>query len=201
MRGRALDNGGLRLGLRHGSDAHTYRFEVAEAGRIRIGLTSAGADSYLYLMAEDGSRIADNDDGAPLLGARVERDLEAGTYLVEATTVGGRSRGPADFSLSIGYVAGCDPVHLGALEPGTSLTASGVWTIDTCGSRFAASHPAYTYAFDLPQDGRVRIDLASEDGDPVLSLMSPTRGVIGANDDGARGAIPDSISTWPAAPT
>ena len=170
--------------FRQGSDAHTYRFKVAEPGRIRIGLTSADADSYLYLMAEDGSRIADNDDGAPLLGARVERDLEAGTYLVEATTVGGRSRGPADFSLSVGYVAGCDPVHLGALEPGTSLTASGIWTIDTCGSRFVASHPAYTYAFDLPQDGRVRIDLASEEGDPVLSLISPARGVIGANDDG-----------------
>ena len=167
-----------------GSDAHTYRFEVSEPGRVRIGLTSADADSYLYLMAEDRRRIADNDDGAPLLGARVERDLQPGTYLVEATTVGGRSHGPADFTLTIGYVASCDPIDLGALESGASLTASGTWTIDTCGSRFVATHPAYTYAFHLPQDGRVRIDLVSEDGDPVLSLISPTQGVIGANDDG-----------------
>lgn len=173
--------------FRAGSDAHRYRFEVTEPGRIRIGLTSADADSYLYLLAEDGTRIADNDDGGGLLGARVERDLEAAAYLVEATTVGGRSRGPADFSLSIGYVSGCEPVHLGALEPGGSLTASGVWTIDTCGSRFVASHPAYTYAFNLPEAGRVRIDLNSEDGDPVLSLISPAQGVIGANDDGGPG--------------
>ena len=52
--------------FRAGSDAHTFRFQVAEAGRVRIGLSSAEADSYLYLLAEDGSRIADNDDnGGP----------------------------------------------------------------------------------------------------------------------------------------
>ena len=58
--------------FRAGSDAHTYRFEIAEAGRIRIGLASAGADAHLYLLAADGSRIADNDDGAAGLDARVE---------------------------------------------------------------------------------------------------------------------------------
>ena len=54
--------------FRAGSDAHTYRFQVAEAGRIRVDLMSAGADSYLYLLAEDGSRIADEDYG----GANLE---------------------------------------------------------------------------------------------------------------------------------
>ena len=49
--------------FRPASDAHTYTFEVSEAGRIRIDLTSAEGDSFLYLLAEDGSRLADNDDG------------------------------------------------------------------------------------------------------------------------------------------
>ena len=53
-----------------------------------------------YLLAEDGSRITDNDDGAANLDARVERDLAPGVYLVEATTVGGRKHGSADFTLS-----------------------------------------------------------------------------------------------------
>ena len=61
---------------------------------IRIGLTSADADSYLYLLTEDGSRITDDDDNGDGLDARVERDLAPGTYLVEATTVGGRRPGP-----------------------------------------------------------------------------------------------------------
>ena len=169
--------------FRAGSDAHTYRFEVAEAGRIRIALSSDGADAYLSLMDEDGKRIADNDDGAPFLNARIELDLEPGTYLVEATTAGGREHGTGDFSLVVSRVAGCDPIHLGTLEAGKELTASGIWTLETCGSRFVASHPAHGYSFDLPEGGRVRIDLVSETGDPVLSLISPTKGVIGANDD------------------
>ncbi len=174
-------------GFRPGSDAHTYRFSVAEEGRVRIDLKSAEGDSYLYLLNEEGRRIADNDDGGVGVDARVERDLDPGTYLVEATTVGGRKRGAADFSLSISYVAGCDPVNLGSLTPGTDLTASGSWTIDTCGSRFVVEHPAHGYLFDLPEDGRVRIDLTSEDGDPVLSLVSLTEGLISANDDGGDG--------------
>ena len=170
--------------FRAGSDAHTYRFHVAEAGRIRIGLASGEADSYLYLLTEDGGRIADNDDSGARLDARVEHDLAPGTYMVEATTVGGRSRGPADFTLTLSRVAGCDFVHLGTLEPGADLTASASWSLETCGSRFVSSHPAHTYSFNLAEAARVRIDLESENGDPVLSLASLERGVIGANDDG-----------------
>ncbi len=176
--------------FRPDSDAHTYRFHVAEAGRIRIGLSSVEADSYLYLLDEDGSRITDNDDHGERLDARVESylepgsNLEPGTYLIEATTVGGRGRGPADFKLTVSRVEGCDLFPLGELEPGKDLVASGSWSLDTCGSRFVSSHPAYGYLFFMDQPGRVRIDLESENGDPVLSLASFTDGIIGANDDG-----------------
>ena len=166
------------------SDAHSYRFRIAEGDRIRIDLASDDADSYLYLLTEDGSRITDNDDGGAALDARIERELAAGIYLVEAATVGGRGRGPADFTLSITHVAGCEPVHLGTLELGFDLTTSGSWTIDTCGSRVVAEHPAYAYSFTLPQSGRVLIDLISADGDPVLSLATSDGRFIGANDDG-----------------
>ncbi len=170
--------------FRAGSDAHTYRFHIEEAGRIRIGLSSATADSYIYLLATDGSRITGDDDNGNRLDARVERDLAPGTYLVEATTVGGRGRGPADFTLTVSRVDGCDFVDLGTLEPDTALTASGSWTLDTCGSRFVAAHPAHAYSFTLTGAARVRIDLESETGDPVLSLASLEHGIIGANDDG-----------------
>lgn len=170
--------------FRAGSDAHTYRFEVADAGRVRIGLKSAEADSYLYLLTEEGGRIADNDDSGAGLDARVERDLAPGIYLVETTTVGGRDRGPADFTLTVSRVEGCDSVHLGTLEPGVDLTAEGSWSLETCGSRFVSAHPAHSYSFNLAGAARVRIDLESENGDPVLSLSSLEHGVIGANDDG-----------------
>ena len=173
--------------FRTASDAHTYRFEVVEAGRIRIDLASDEGDPYLYLLTEDGVRITDNDDGGAGLDARIERDLTPGIYMVEATTVGGRVRGPGEFSLSVSRVEGCEPTPLGSLEPGMDLTASGSWTIDTCGSRFVVEHPAHSYLFDMPRGGRVRIDLMSENGDPVMSLVSTTAGLIAANDDGGVG--------------
>ena len=70
------------------------------------------------------------------------------------------------------------------LEPGVDLTATGSWTLDTCGSGFVPEHPAHRYVFTLYQSSRVLIDLKSDNGDPVLSLISPSDGVIGANDDG-----------------
>ena len=170
--------------FRPGSDAHTYRFEVTAGGRTRVDLTSGEGDSYLYLLTQDGTRITDNDDGGADLDARIERDLTPGVYLVEVTTVGGRSRGPADFSLSISRVTGCEPTHLGTLRPEVDLMASGSWTLDTCGSGFVVEHPAHRYLFNLPEDGRVLIDLMSTNGDPVLSLVSLSAGLIGANDDG-----------------
>ena len=103
--------------------------------------------------------------------------------MVEATTVGGRDRGPGDFTLSVSYVEGCDVMHLGDLSPEEDLTDTGLWSLDTCGSAFVVAHPAYRYSFNLPEDGRVRIDLESEHGDAVLSLASD-KGIIAANDDG-----------------
>ncbi len=169
--------------FRAGSDSHRYRFEILDAGRVRIDLSSDEGDSFLYLMSEDGRRIIDNDDGGAGLDARIERDLVPGVYMVEATTVGGRDRGPGDFTLSVSYVEGCDVMHLGDLGPEEDLTDTGLWSLDTCGSAFVVAHPAYRYSFNLPEDGRVRIDLESEHGDAVLSLASD-KGIIAANDDG-----------------
>ncbi|MDE0267630.1 MAG: PPC domain-containing protein [Acidimicrobiaceae bacterium] len=166
------------------SDAHTYKFQVTEPGRARINLISEEGDAYLYLLAGDGRRIADDDDSGHRLNARIEEDLVPGVYIVEATTASGRRQGPADFTLTISRVKGCAFAHLGTLEPGKDLTTSDSWTLDTCGSRFVAQHPAHGYSFDLVQDGRVLIDLESENGDPVLSLVSSSGAVIGANDDG-----------------
>ena len=170
--------------FRPGNDAHTYRFEIRSPGRIRIELSSPDADPYLYLLAADGTRLGDDDDGGAGLAARVERDLAPGVYLVEATTVGGRGRGAADFTLTVSRVPGCDIVHLGTLGPDADLTAEGFWSLDTCGSRIVAAHPAHNYSFVLPADGRVRVDLESENGDAVLSMASLDGAVIGANDDG-----------------
>ena len=80
--------------FRVNSDAHTYQFEIDATGRIRVDLNSSDADSYLYLLDADGTRISENDDGGVgALDARIERELEAGVYLIEATTTAVASSG------------------------------------------------------------------------------------------------------------
>ena len=179
--------GGCESELRSGSQARHFEFEVAVAGRVRIELTSESADPYLYLFDADGNRLADNDDGGQLLNSRIERELGPGTYRIEATTVGGRTRGAASFALTIGFVDGCGIIPLGTLQPGTDLAAAGTWSHQTCGSRIVVAHPARNYVFQLPEPGRVRVDLTSTNGNPVLSMATSEGAVIGANDDGGIG--------------
>lgn len=174
-------------GYRPGNRARQFEFEVAAPGRVRIELTSNVADPYLYLHAGDGARIADDDDSGALLNARVELDLQPGTYRIEATTVGAATPAGADFGISIGYVAGCGVTPLGTLTPDSPLAAQGAWSLETCGSRIVVTHPAYNYLFEMPDPARVRIDLESANGDPVVSLATADGVAIGANDDGGVG--------------
>lgn len=180
--------------FRGNSDAHTYRFEIAETGRIRIDLISSERDSYLYLLDQDGNRIAEDDDGIGTgTDARIERRLAPGTYMVEATALGGRSRGPADFTVAVSHIANCGPMPLGTLAPDSTLTASGSWTLQLCDSRLLAGHPSQPYSFRLAQGGRVRIDLTSATGDAILvvapatAFESLTEGLIAHDDDGGDG--------------
>ncbi len=180
--------------FRSDSDAFTYSFEVAEAGRIRVDLISSERDSYLYLLDQGGNRIAEDDDGIGTgTDARIERRLAPGTYMVEATALGGRARGPADFTLAVSHITECGPTPLGTLTPDSPLTASGSWTLELCDSRLLTGHPSQPYSFQLPQGGRVRIDLTSPTGDPILvvapaaALESLSEGLVSHDDDSGDG--------------
>lgn len=176
--------------FRSNSDAHTYRFETTATGRIRVDVMSAEADSFLYLLDGDGNRITEIDDGgAGRLDARIERELQAGVYLLEATTTAGRVRGPADFEIEITRVATCEPQALGTLTPDKELSATGFWTSESCQSVFLTGHPSQYFAFTLPQGARVRVELKSETGDtvlivaPIVALRSVVPGQVAHNDD------------------
>ena len=176
--------------FRSNSDAHTYRFEIAATGRIRIDLNSTDADSYVYLLDGEGIRITEDDDGGVgALDSRIERELQAGTYLIEATTTAGRARGPADFKVEVTQVATCEPQILGALTAGQDLEVAGSWTPGSCQSIFLTGHPSQYFVFALPEGARVRVDLTSETGDPVLivapivALRAVVPGQVAHNDD------------------
>ena len=47
------------------SDAHTYRFRLAEDGQVRIDLASDEADSYVHLLAAGGGGAASGTTTTP----------------------------------------------------------------------------------------------------------------------------------------
>ena len=178
--------------FRSNSDAHTFSFEITATVRIRVDVMSSDADSYLYLLDAEGNRISENDDGGVgALDARIERELQPGVYVIEATTTPGRARGAADFDVEVTQVATCEPQVLGALTPGQDIERTGFWTSDSCQSIFLTGHPSQYFVFSLPQGARIRVDLTSEIGDPVLivapivALRSVVPGQVAHADDSA----------------
>ncbi len=167
------------------SDAQSYRFELAEAGLVRIDLTSPdGGDSYLHLLAEDGSVLTHNDDGGFALDARIETRLAAGVYHVEAAQGSGRARGGAGFELSIVHLGSCGPLDLGVLEAGEGFTVESAWSFGDCSARFRPDAPAKLYRFELPEAGLVRIDLMTpEESDAFLYLLTADGGYLHEDDD------------------
>lgn len=77
-------------------DAHVefYELDIEESTGVRITMRSEEVDSYLVLYDEDDELIDDNDDWHPFtLDARVEKNLEPGTYRIGATTFGSGETG------------------------------------------------------------------------------------------------------------
>ena len=169
-------------------DAHNYSFSLLEGGQVRVELSSDEGDSYLQLLTSEGSRIADDDDSGQGLDSRIERDLSAGDYLIEAASAVGRDSGPADFTLTVTRPTNCGPTDMGSQEAGAGLIFSGAWTGEDCGATFREDTPAQTFRFSIADEGLERIDLtAPVGGDPYLYLLSSDGAYLYSDDDGRQG--------------
>lgn len=85
-----------------GGFARDYSVELKENDRIAIDLLSEDFDTIVMLIAEDGSTIAENDDGPDgttnsLLFARV---LETGKYIIRVQAFGETSGGKFTLKLT-----------------------------------------------------------------------------------------------------
>ncbi len=83
---------------RSGRYARFYKFTLIEPLTLSIDLSSS-VDTYLYLLRSDGSVLDENDNWQDGTNSRINRHLVAGTYMIEATTLGEEESG--EFSLAI----------------------------------------------------------------------------------------------------
>lgn len=75
-----------------------WSVSIRSAGEYAIAMDSDDVDSYLRLT-RDGNEIASDDDGGGALNARVVHRLDAGTYVVEASSIDSDAGGQYRISL------------------------------------------------------------------------------------------------------
>ena len=175
---------------RTGSYANYYTFTLDSDMRVAIYVTSA-LDTYLVLRdgdAKTGTFLYYNDD--VLEGrnpnSRIEENLSAGTYTIEATTYGSGIMG--DYTLDVREIT-CVR-DLGALTetetiPGT-LSSECESTQRTDQMRYARS-----YMFTLGADTDLKIDLTSA-LDTYLYVVRAGDRMVYENDDVVPGRNPNS---------
>ena len=144
--------------------ARYYRFTLDTPTDVRIDLTS-GRDTYLYLVREDGTVVAENNNVGRSINSRiVQTPLADGTYTVEATTYY-RNPVTGNFVLNIGLNAGPVPQNacleeLGDISLAPPGIQSGAWAGE-CNSRARPGSHARYYGFELEEPGRVEVNLTS----------------------------------------
>lgn len=85
--------------LLEGLDKDVYTIDIPRSGRYVIDMSSPSIDSYLTLR-RNGRTVAEDDDSGGDLNARIETNLEAGQYTIEASSLGGSSRSQ-DYTISV----------------------------------------------------------------------------------------------------
>ncbi|MYB22362.1 MAG: hypothetical protein F4066_04415 [Chloroflexi bacterium] len=166
-----------------GRPGRQFIFSVSAVAVVRVDLNSDDRDPILYLQDAEGALIDSDDDTGGSNDARIERELPAGVYTIEASAVGWAGRDFGTFDLSVRIVSGChDVVDLGTLED--SLSSEGVWSHYGCESAFRSDRSSQRYRFELSELTRVQIDLISVTADSYLYLLDADGALLEVDDDG-----------------
>ena len=110
---------GCESAFRPDRSSQRYRFELTQATRVQIDLTSDVADSYVYLLDDTGTLLESDDDGGVRFNSRIVRTLGVGTYTIEATNWGDRdlkNLQEAPYELSVAVAEVGPRIKLEAIE-------------------------------------------------------------------------------------
>lgn len=152
-----------------------YRLEVAVLSQVTLDMVSS-YDGAVYILRECGapdSEVACNDDFGDRRHARVQAQLEPGTYIVVADGYGGES-GTFELRITSEPLVPLAQVCSEAtrLVPGEQLSTTTVGAMDRFHASCAQGGRAADRAMSLavPQRSRVRIVQNSENHDGALFL-------------------------------
>jgi hypothetical protein len=185
---------------KHSPNVAAHRIRLAERGTLTVEMRSAAVDPYLVLLDQNFTRVAEDDDSAGLLNARIRTLLGPGVYYVIATSLpsntrsnfgayslstsftpsGGGAPGPA-----AGFPCPVRELSLNSSMPGTLLESD----CRTHGVALGSSHVPQVdaYRVRIPSPGVLTINLESVVFDAYLYLLDVSLRTIAQDDDGGGG--------------
>lgn len=161
-------------------DSYLDRYDLNLTAKtvMRLDMTSTAIDPYLYILDQNGTPVASDDDGGVGLNSRIDISLAAGRYVVLAS---------AQPSQTGGYRLDITP----ALDPcGVNRTftlgQTQANTISTSDCAVGANGPmrlTQRFALTVNTTGPVQVDMTSTTIDPYLVIQNAATGAVLAEHD------------------
>lgn len=160
-----------------GANMDVYRFTLSQATTVGVSMSSTALNSYLYLLSENGTVVAENNNlGSGTTDAGIVFDLQAGTYFVNATSAMAGETG--DYTLTLQRVCTENDVGGDVPLPGT---VNGSLTQTDCVLQDGSSADIYRLVNSTSR--QVTIDMTSTAFDTYLVLLDGNFQPVAENDD------------------
>ena len=113
-----LEASDVRSRAGDGSFADNYQLTLTTAQTVTIEMSSSAFDTFLIVVDSAENVVGADDDGGRGTNSRLELTLQAGTFIIEATSFTPGDGGP--YTLSVSGTGG------GAQPPAPTITQQGV---------------------------------------------------------------------------
>lgn len=106
-----------------GTSVDLYSFELPDPGPVVIDLRSQAFDAFVYLYDAGCGVLATNDDGGEGLNSRLVLNLDAGSYVIGASSFAAGAEGAYELEVACPDSRLCADCRAGALTCGVALNA------------------------------------------------------------------------------
>jgi len=171
-----------------------YTFEGRRGQQVAIDMVSPEFDTYLILLAPDGSELAQDDDGSGSTNARIVLTLPLdGTYTVVANSYRGGETGR--YALRASTLDGRPSQPSAPSAPNNALVRHEGILVPGAGTATLPDGSLYKeYTFEGRTGQSVTMTLESPDFDTYLILLDARGNKLAENDDAGQGTTNSQLT-------